>query len=136
MKIRRLAVLSALIALALVSTADAKLQLPRAARATKTLSAAICAHITSLNDPNTGTCVNSTAGPCASITANQVVCEMSQTMVSQDGRKIVCATPFEWSVRKSSRVLHGHPLVGTSCKMLNPAPASPPTSSPTPAPGG
>lgn len=130
------AVLSALIALTLVSTADAKLQVPRAEKATKTLSKNICAHITSLNDPNIGTCVNAAAGPCVSMSANQVVCEMSQTMVYQDGKEIVCATPMEWSVRKSSHVLHGHPLVGTSCKMLKPATPPPPTSPPTPPPGG
>jgi len=127
MTLRRMAVLSALITLALVSTADAKLQVPRAEKASKTFSKGVCASI--VNNPTLGTCTKSTAGPCNRISAYKVSCDTTQTDDLSDGSEIVCGTPLQWSTEKHSSLLHLH-LGGASCREVKPPTTTPPPEAP------
>jgi hypothetical protein len=130
MTIRRLAVLSVLIALALVSEADAKLQVPRAEKASKTLAKAVCASV--VNDPVLGNCTNWTAGPCRRVSDFRVSCDTTQTFDPSDGSQVVCGTVVQWTTKKYSSLLHPHPLK-PSCREVKP-----PTTVPLPQapPGG
>lgn len=104
----------------LSSTASAHtLKAVRAANANKLVTREVCRSF--VDDPDLGTCVDWTSGPCRRVSAHRIRCQMMHFFRRDDGAEGRCRQAQEWFISENDGELKIRPVPGSaSCRETHP----------------
>jgi hypothetical protein len=89
----------------------------RAANANKAVTREVCRSF--VNDPDLGTCVDWTSGPCRRVSAHRIRCQMTHRFEHEDGSEIRCRQAQEWFIPDDGGALQARPVLGSSqCRVV------------------
>lgn len=122
MRARSVMVLAGAIAIVaiLASTASAHtLKAARAANATKFVAREVCRGF--VNDPDLGTCVDWSSGPCRRVSAHRIRCQMTHVFRNEEGAELRCRQAQEWFIDEGEGELKARPVPkSASCRETKP----------------
>lgn len=120
------ATIAALAALAAAASAHT-LKAARAANANKLVTREVCRSF--VDDPDLGTCVDWTSGPCRRVSPHAIRCQMVHFFERDDGAALRCRQVQEWFVTEGEGGLKSRPVPGSArCRQTHPP--EPPTPTP------
>lgn len=122
MKARSLIFLGAAIAVfaTLSSAASAHtLKASRAANANKLVAREVCRSF--VDDPDLGTCVDWSSGPCRRVSAHRIRCQMTHVFRRDDGAEGRCRQTQEWFISDGKGELRARLVPGSArCRETQP----------------
>jgi|GEM_PF-4505151 len=122
MRARSFIVLGGAIAIVaiLASTAGAHtLKAARAANANRFVAREVCRGF--VDDPNLGTCVDWSSGPCRRVSAHRIRCQMVHVFRSEEGAELRCRQAQEWFVDEGEGELKVRPVSkSATCRETKP----------------
>lgn len=120
-----LTVAIAVLGFAATAASAHSLKAERAANANKAVARDVC--LSFVNDPDLGTCIDWSSGPCRRVSAHRVRCQMTHRFELEDKSQILCRQAQEWFIPNDSGVLKARPVPGSSkCTLVRaPEPVTP-----------
>jgi hypothetical protein len=128
MRVRPFSILLAAIALLAVSAGVASahvLKAARAANANNFVAREVCRDI--VDDPEIGTCVDWTSGPCRRLSPHRIRCQLTHLFRHENGMELRCSQTQEWFILNGEGDLRARPVAKSGrCRVIRPPePAAP-----------